>query len=134
VQIWTSLAEDEGIQQLDQREEKLNVAVQDLKQRQKTMPYIRETEGHAGDEKPASRSKDNPRGKTNKTGSVGAPTRASRKDDNRVGNRERKMEQAHSESIQVLKEHITMQVVETLTEKVCRPCWSRKFWELSASK
>jgi hypothetical protein len=28
-QIWTSLEEDEGIQQLDQREEKLNVAVQD---------------------------------------------------------------------------------------------------------
>jgi hypothetical protein len=36
-QIWTSLAEDERIQKLEQREEKLNVAVQDLKQRQKTM-------------------------------------------------------------------------------------------------
>jgi hypothetical protein len=32
-----SLAEDEGIQQLDQREEKMNVTVQDLKQRQKMM-------------------------------------------------------------------------------------------------
>jgi hypothetical protein len=28
-----------------------------------------------------------------------------------------RMEQAHSESIQVLKEHVTMQVMETLTEK-----------------
>jgi hypothetical protein len=36
-QIWTSLEEDEKIQQLEQREEKLNVVVQDLKKRQKTM-------------------------------------------------------------------------------------------------
>jgi hypothetical protein len=35
--IWTSLEEDEKIQQLEQREENLNVAVQDLKKRQKTM-------------------------------------------------------------------------------------------------
>jgi hypothetical protein len=37
-QIWTSLTEDERIQKLDQREEKMNVVVQDLKQRQKTIP------------------------------------------------------------------------------------------------
>jgi hypothetical protein len=36
--IWMSLEEDEGIQQLDQREEKVNVAVQYLKQRKKEMP------------------------------------------------------------------------------------------------
>jgi hypothetical protein len=37
VKIWTILEEDEGVQQLDQREEKLNVVVHDLKQRQKMM-------------------------------------------------------------------------------------------------
>jgi hypothetical protein len=31
--IWTSLEEDEKIQQLEQREEKLNIVVQDLKKR-----------------------------------------------------------------------------------------------------
>jgi hypothetical protein len=36
-QIWTSLGEDERIQQLDQREEKINSVVQDIKQRKKEM-------------------------------------------------------------------------------------------------
>jgi hypothetical protein len=36
-QIWTSLEEDEKIQQLEQREEKMNVVAQDLKKRQKNM-------------------------------------------------------------------------------------------------
>jgi hypothetical protein len=35
--IWTRLEEDEKIQQLGQREEKLNVAIRDLKKSQKTM-------------------------------------------------------------------------------------------------
>jgi hypothetical protein len=35
--IWTILEEDENIQQLEQREEKLNVVVQYLKKRQKTI-------------------------------------------------------------------------------------------------
>jgi hypothetical protein len=35
--IWTSLKEDEKIQQLEQREEKLNMVVQDLKKRKNTM-------------------------------------------------------------------------------------------------
>jgi hypothetical protein len=37
VQIWTSLEEDEKVQQLDQQEEKVNTAMQDLKLRQKAM-------------------------------------------------------------------------------------------------
>jgi hypothetical protein len=34
---WTGLEQDEKIQQLEQREEKLNLTVQDLKKKQKTM-------------------------------------------------------------------------------------------------
>jgi hypothetical protein len=37
-QIWMRLEENNGIQQLDQREEKVNATVQYLKQRYKTMP------------------------------------------------------------------------------------------------
>jgi hypothetical protein len=33
VQIWTTLEEDEKVQQLDQQEEKINVAMQQLKQK-----------------------------------------------------------------------------------------------------
>lgn len=36
-QLWTSLAEDERLQKMEQREEKMNVAIQDLKEQQKTM-------------------------------------------------------------------------------------------------
>jgi hypothetical protein len=54
-----------------------------------------------GNEKSASRIKDNPRRKTNKTGSVGATSGASREDDNRAWKAEKgKLEQAHSESIE----------------------------------
>jgi hypothetical protein len=35
--LWTTLEEDERVQQLDQQEEKINVAMQELKQRQKAM-------------------------------------------------------------------------------------------------
>jgi ABC-type Mn2+/Zn2+ transport system ATPase subunit len=35
--IWTILEEDEKVQQLDQQEEKINDAIHELKQRQKTM-------------------------------------------------------------------------------------------------
>jgi hypothetical protein len=44
--------------------------------------------GRARNEKPPSRSKDNPRGTTDQTGSVGAPARTSRIDNNNVGNEE----------------------------------------------
>jgi hypothetical protein len=37
MQIWTILTEDERIQKLEQRKEKLNIVVQDLKQRQNKM-------------------------------------------------------------------------------------------------
>jgi hypothetical protein len=89
-QIWTSLEEDEGIQQLDQREEKMNVAVQDLKQRQKTMSISDRIKSMQEMKNMQARFEDNPRGKTDKTGSVGAPAGESREDDSRVGNRERK--------------------------------------------
>jgi hypothetical protein len=36
-QIWTSLEKDENIQQLEKREEKLNMVVQDLKKIHKNM-------------------------------------------------------------------------------------------------
>jgi hypothetical protein len=39
-QIWTSLKEDEKILKLEQREEKLNVVVQDLKKRKKKHGHL----------------------------------------------------------------------------------------------
>jgi hypothetical protein len=37
VQLWTMLEEDDRIQQLDQQEEVINTAIQELKQRKKSM-------------------------------------------------------------------------------------------------
>jgi hypothetical protein len=87
VKLWTSLAEDEKIEQIEQREEKLNIAAQDLKNRHKTMS-ISLILRVVGDEKLARRSKGRTRGETSTTCSVGAPTRTSRTNDNIIGNRE----------------------------------------------
>jgi hypothetical protein len=78
--IWTSLEEDEKIQQLEQREEKLNIVVQDLKKRQKTMDISLRLKVRAGDEKFAGRGKDCTRGETSKAGSVGAISARGRKE------------------------------------------------------
>jgi hypothetical protein len=45
VQIWTSLEEDEKFQQLDQQEEQVNAAMQDLKHRQKAMSITERLKG-----------------------------------------------------------------------------------------
>jgi hypothetical protein len=45
VQIWTSLEEDEKFQQLDQQEEQVNAAMQDLKHRQKAMRITERLKG-----------------------------------------------------------------------------------------
>jgi hypothetical protein len=37
-QLWTKLEEDQQVQQWDKEEERISAAIQDLKQRQKTMP------------------------------------------------------------------------------------------------
>jgi plasmid maintenance system antidote protein VapI len=37
MQLWTNLQEDEKLQELDKKEEGVNTAVQELKQRQKVM-------------------------------------------------------------------------------------------------
>jgi hypothetical protein len=80
---------------LDQREEKLNVAVQDLKQRQKEMP-ISERLRATGNKKPTSRTKDNPRRKIDKTGSVGAPVGEIQKMIAEMEIEKRRLEHAHS--------------------------------------
>ena len=44
-QIWTTLEEDEKVQQLDQQEDKTKVAMQELKQQQKTMSITERLKG-----------------------------------------------------------------------------------------
>jgi hypothetical protein len=44
-QLWTKLEEDEQVQQWDQKEERVSVVVQDLKQRQKIMSITEHVKG-----------------------------------------------------------------------------------------
>lgn len=44
-QLWTALEEDEQVQQWDQEEERISAAIQDLKQRQKTMTITARPKG-----------------------------------------------------------------------------------------
>jgi DNA repair exonuclease SbcCD ATPase subunit len=44
-QLWTKLEEDQQVQQWDQEEEKISAAIQDLKQRQKTMSITEHLKG-----------------------------------------------------------------------------------------
>jgi hypothetical protein len=67
-----SLEEDEGIQQLDQREEKVNTTVQCLKKRKKQMLISMRMKARAGNKKPTSRTKGGPNGEATTTGLVGA--------------------------------------------------------------
>jgi hypothetical protein len=48
VQIWTILEEDEKVQQWDQEEERIIVAIQELNQRQKTMSIMERLKGTQG--------------------------------------------------------------------------------------
>jgi hypothetical protein len=89
--IWTSLEEDEKIQQLEQREEKLNVVVQDLKKRQKTMDISLRMKVVQELKNLQARSKDCAGAETSKAGSVGAISTTSRRNDRRAPNREGKM-------------------------------------------
>jgi DNA repair exonuclease SbcCD ATPase subunit len=44
-QLWTSLEEDQQIQKWDKEEERINAVIQELKQRQKTMPVTERVKG-----------------------------------------------------------------------------------------
>jgi hypothetical protein len=44
-QLWTKLEEDQQVQKWDKEEERINAAIQDLKQRQKTMPITERVKG-----------------------------------------------------------------------------------------
>jgi hypothetical protein len=44
-QLWTKLEEDQQVQQWDQEEERISAAIQDLKQRQKTMSIMEHVKG-----------------------------------------------------------------------------------------
>jgi hypothetical protein len=44
-QIWTKLEEDQQVQKWDKEEERINTMIQDLKQRQKTMPITEHIKG-----------------------------------------------------------------------------------------
>jgi hypothetical protein len=115
--IWTSLEEDEKIQQLEQREEKIERGGSGLEEEAEYHGHIPKNEGRAGDEKLAGRSKDCAGGETSKAGSVGAISTTSRRNDRRAPNRERKMGTCARKSREVLREHITMQGLETLAGK-----------------
>jgi hypothetical protein len=44
-QLWTTLEEDDRVQQLDQQEEEINTAIQELKQRQNSMSITERLKG-----------------------------------------------------------------------------------------
>jgi hypothetical protein len=44
-QLWTTLEEDEQVQQWDQEEERISTTIQDLKQRKKTMSITERLKG-----------------------------------------------------------------------------------------
>jgi hypothetical protein len=44
-QLWTSLEEDQQVQQWDKEEERINAVIQELKQRQKTIPITERIKG-----------------------------------------------------------------------------------------
>jgi hypothetical protein len=44
-QLWTKLEEDQQVQQWDQEGERISAAIQDLKQRQKTMSITKHVKG-----------------------------------------------------------------------------------------
>jgi plasmid maintenance system antidote protein VapI len=45
VQLWMTLEEDDKVQQLDQQEEEINTAIQELKQEQKAMSITERLKG-----------------------------------------------------------------------------------------
>jgi hypothetical protein len=53
-QLWTKLEEDQKVQKWDKEEERISTAIQDLKQRQKTMSITERIKG-AGHEETAGR-------------------------------------------------------------------------------
>jgi hypothetical protein len=90
VHIWTSLEEDERIQQLDQRQEKVTTKVHDLKQRQKAMAILERMKSAQEMKNLQEELKTSTRRKTSKAGSIGAIAARGRKNDRRTTNRERK--------------------------------------------
>jgi catalase len=54
-QLWTKLEEDQQVQQWDQEGERISATIQDLKQRQKTMPIMEHVKGAQGYEETAGR-------------------------------------------------------------------------------
>jgi hypothetical protein len=44
-QLWTKLEEDQQVQKWDKEEERINTVIQDLKQRQQTMPIPKHVKG-----------------------------------------------------------------------------------------
>jgi hypothetical protein len=117
VWIWMILEQDEGIHQLDQREDKVNIVVQYLKQRKKEMPISKRMKA-AWEMKSLQAEL--------KKIQVDKQTRwdqlepLQEKEERMILELETEkgiLKQVHLKNKEVLKEHITLQVVDTLEEK-----------------
>jgi FtsZ-binding cell division protein ZapB len=78
VQLWTTLEEDEQVQQWDQEEERISTTIQDLKQRKKTMSITERLKGTQGYEEVAGRVKSSADAEAGKTGADGTSSRESK--------------------------------------------------------
>jgi hypothetical protein len=69
-QMWTSMEEDEKIQQLDQKQENITADIQELKQQQKEMAILERMRECTGYEEPAGRVEGCTGRQASKTGSL----------------------------------------------------------------
>jgi hypothetical protein len=102
---------------LDQREEKLNTAVQDLNQRHKAMPISKRMKDVQEMNNLQVELKTIQEERHTRQTQLEILQEQAEKMIIELETKKGKLEKVHSESIEVLKEHVTMQVVETLTEK-----------------
>jgi chromosome segregation ATPase len=117
-QLWTTLDEDEQVQQWDQEEERLSVAMQELKNRQKMMSITERLKGNQDMKKLQADLNATQRQKHERQEEVEPLQEKVVQLIVQLEEEKRNMEQAQTEGTTLIQEEITMQSVEALTGRV----------------
>jgi predicted nucleic acid-binding Zn-ribbon protein len=117
-QLWTMLEEDDRVQQLDQQEEVINTAIQELKQRKNSMSITERVKGMQEMKTLQAELKTAQNNKQARQAQLEPLQEKATQIIVKLEKEKTRMAQDHAESTESLKEHITTQRVEELTGKV----------------
>jgi hypothetical protein len=117
MQMWTKLQEDEKIQELDQKEGNINTAVQDLKHKHKNMAILDRMKSAQEMKNLQAELKSIQMEKQLRQAQLEPLQEGEEMMITELEATKGRIEKLHLESVEVLKEHITTQLVENIAER-----------------